>query len=91
METGILTRSDTHCVRSFDEVEAEAFRQLSAQLPPDPHLVENREFFAGKSLAELATEQGVGPIKDIKVFAGGFPEDEDLDELLAELHRLRAS
>jgi hypothetical protein len=33
----------------------------------------------------------VGPVKDIGVFAGGFPEDEDLDELLAELDQLRGS
>jgi len=91
MNAGILTRGDTHCVRPFEDVEAEASRQLSAQLPPHRHLGGNREFFAGKSLAELAREQGVGPIKDIKVFAGGFPEDEDLDELLAELDRLRGS
>ena len=25
-------------------------------------------------------EQGVGPIKDIRVFAGGIPDDEDVDE-----------
>ncbi|MGD0124622.1 MAG: hypothetical protein ABSF46_04630 [Terriglobia bacterium] len=34
-------------------------------------------------------EQGVGPVKDISVFAGGFPENEDIDELLEEIYRLR--
>ena len=51
----------------------------------------NRDFFVGKSLVELAREQGVAPIRDIGVFAGGFPEGEDLDELLAELDKLRRS
>jgi hypothetical protein len=52
-------------------------------------LNKQRDFFAGKSLAELAREQGVGPVRDISVFAGGFPEDEDIDEMLEEIYRLR--
>jgi len=52
-------------------------------------LVRDRSFFEVKTLQELAREQGVGPVKDISVFAGGFPEDEDLDELLEEIYRLR--
>jgi len=44
-------------------------------------LLQDRRFFEPKTLQELAQEQGVGPVKDISVFAGGFPEDEDLDEL----------
>jgi hypothetical protein len=50
----------------------------------------DHQFFAGKSLAELAREQGVGPVKDISVFAGGIPDDEDVDEMIAEIYRLRA-
>jgi hypothetical protein len=49
----------------------------------------DRSFFERKTLQELAREQGVGPVKDISVFAGGFPEDEDIDEMLEEIHRLR--
>jgi hypothetical protein len=49
----------------------------------------NREFFDGKSLAELAREQGVVPITGISVFAGGIPDDEDVDEMLDEIYRLR--
>jgi hypothetical protein len=47
------------------------------------------EFFQGKSLSELAREQGVGPVKDISVFAGVIGEDEDVDEMIKELYRLR--
>ncbi len=52
-------------------------------------LLRDRSFFDGKTLQELAQAQGVGPVKDIAVFAGGFPEDEDIDELLEEIYRLR--
>jgi hypothetical protein len=52
-------------------------------------LLRDRSFFAAKTLQELAREHGVGPVKDISVFAGGFPEDEDIDEMLEEIYRLR--
>jgi hypothetical protein len=52
-------------------------------------LLRDRSFFERKTLQELARDQGVGPVKDISVFAGGFPDDEDLDELLEEIYRLR--
>lgn len=47
------------------------------------------DFLRRKSIAELALEQGVGPVKDIGIFAGGIPEDEDVDQMLAEIYRLR--
>ncbi len=52
-------------------------------------LLGNRSFFEPKTLKELAREQGVRPVKDISVFAGGLPEDEDIDEMLEEIYRLR--
>jgi len=52
-------------------------------------LLGGRSFFEAKTLQELAQAQGVGPVKDISVFAGDFPEDEDIDELLEEIYRLR--
>jgi hypothetical protein len=52
-------------------------------------LLRDRSFFEGKTLQELAQAQGVGPVKDISVFAGGFPEDEDIDEMLEEIYRMR--
>lgn len=93
MNTGIHTRDSapTRWVYPLDSAMAQASRLDDASLPVDRPLLGNRDFFVGKSLSELAREQGVGPIKDIGVFAGGFPEDEDLDELLAELDQLRGS
>jgi hypothetical protein len=68
---------DTPWVQRPDEVEATA--ESDTPLPVARPPLGNRDFFVGKSL------------KDIGVFAGGFPEDEDLDELLAELDQLRGS
>jgi hypothetical protein len=51
-------------------------------------LLGDRSFFEPKTLRELAQEQDVGPVKDISVFAGGFPEDGDTDEMLEEIYRL---
>lgn len=39
----------------------------------------------GKSIDELIAEQGILPVSDISVLAGGIP-DEDLDAFLADLH-----
>lgn len=91
MSTQSLFVGDTPAVRDFDVVRAEALRSLAAPSSVDEHLLGNQDFYAGKSLTELAREQGVGPIKDIGVFAGGIPDDVDVDELLAQLEELRSS
>jgi len=62
-----------------------------AGLSNDFHRLGDSDFFKGKSIAELTREQGVGPIMDIKVLAGGIPDDEDVDELLAQLEEMRGS
>lgn len=46
-------------------------------------------FFASPSLSELASIQKVKPIKDASSLAGGFPQDEDVDEFLAEIYNAR--
>ena len=66
-----------------------ATREADDKLSSGVQLHAKRDFFVGKSLTELAREQGVRPVKDISVFAGGFPEDEDIDEMLEEIYRLR--
>ncbi len=52
-------------------------------------MLRDRSFFQPKALQELAQEQGVRPVKDVSVFAGGIPEDEDIDEMLEEIYRMR--
>jgi hypothetical protein len=79
---------ETGWARTPEEAVAEV-RQLDARLEVNNPLAGNRNFFAGKSLAQLAREQGVGPVEDIGVFAGGIPEDEDVDAMLNEIYRLR--
>jgi hypothetical protein len=69
--------------------EGEATAESDIQSPVARRLLASRDCFVGKPLSQLAREQGVGPIKDIGVFAGGFPDDEDIDEMLEEIYRLR--
>jgi hypothetical protein len=76
--------------RTPEEAIAEV-RQPGTRLDDKMPLAGNRDFFMGKSLAELAREQGVGPVKDIRVFAGGIPDDEDADKLLAQLDEMSGS
>ncbi|MGD1104689.1 MAG: hypothetical protein ABSA59_21810 [Terriglobia bacterium] len=79
---------ETPWARPSEEVIAKG-RTLGGRLPAYTLLLEDSDFFKGKSIAELAREQGVGPVKDIRVFAGVIPADEDVDEMLAEIYRLR--
>jgi hypothetical protein len=88
MGTGALTvYDDVPWVERPDEAEKAA--RLDAPLPVNRPLLRDRTFFERKSLSELAREQGVGPVEDVSVLAGGFPDDEDIDEMLEEIYRLR--
>jgi hypothetical protein len=89
MNTEILTRDTAAWPRPFEDAMAAAFRELDAQSRVEEHLVAKRDFFEPKSIQELAQSQGVGPVKDISVFAGAIPEDEDIDEMLEEIYRSR--
>jgi len=89
MSTEILTRDSARLVRPLGHVMAQPSRLDDASLPVDRLLLWDRSFFEGKSIHELAQSQGVGPVKDISVFAGGIPDDEDVDEMLEEIYRLR--
>jgi hypothetical protein len=90
MNSEFLTIDKTPWAKPFEELIAEA-RQLETRVEVNRPLAGNGDFFVGKSLTELAHEQGVGPVNDISVFAGGIPDDEDVDELLAELEEMRGS
>ena len=68
---------------------SKAQEPVHAWAQPDIDQLRDNDFFKGKSIGELAREQGVGPIKDIRVFAGVIPDDDDVDEMLAEIYRLR--
>ncbi len=80
---------ETRWAIPLEEVTAKALKYLDARLPADQHLLGDGSFFEPMSIQELAQSQGVGPVRDISVFAGGVPEDEDIDEMLEEIYRLR--
>ncbi len=90
MNSELLTRDETPWAKPFEELIA-ATQLPDAGLEVNRLLAGSRDFYTGKSLAELAREQGVGPVKDIRVFAGGIPDDEDPDELLAQLEEMSGS
>lgn len=46
-------------------------------------------FFRGWSLDQLARLQGVDPVRDPAVLAGGWPDDDDVDEALADIYGQR--
>lgn len=47
------------------------------------------EFWDGKSVEELACEQGVGAIGDVGDLAIDWPREESVDELLALMREVR--
>lgn len=54
-------------------------------------LIGAKEFFAGRSLEQLAEAQGVGPMANPKVLAGGWPEEEDIDAFLEDVYSSRGA
>jgi len=55
----------------------------------DPLMVNAGSFFTGWTFAELVRMQAVEPLKDSKALAGGWPEDEDIDDVLQEIYEHR--
>ena len=49
----------------------------------------SEEFFASSSLKELADSQGVPPLKRPRDLAGGWPDEETLDDFLDLTYRNR--
>ncbi len=48
-----------------------------------------RSFWRNKTVAELAKEQGVGPISNIEELAGDWPPDESIDDFLNLIREIR--
>ena len=46
-------------------------------------------FLTSHSFEDLARLQGVQPLEDPNVLAGGFPEDEDINEFLSDIYKHR--
>ena len=69
-----------------DPLEAFHIRAVS---PQDPLSTDAGSFVRGWSLDQLARLQGVDPIRNPAILAGGWPDDDDIDEALAEIYRQR--
>ena len=46
-------------------------------------------FEANPTLDELIKQQGKGPVNDLSVFQGGWPEDEPVEDFVAALREWR--
>jgi hypothetical protein len=57
----------------------------------DRLLVGAKEFFASKSLTDLAKSQGVKPLANPSVLIGGWPADENIDEFLEQTYKERSA
>lgn len=57
--------------------------------PIDPLVMGAAAFLCPRSFEELAELQGVKPLENINVLAGGFPDDENLDEFLDDIYKHR--
>jgi len=88
MSTQFVTLDSATYVRFL---EPEALQDPQTFADTGARRFEDSDFFKGKSITELAREQNVAPIKDIRVLAGGIPDDADVDELVAQLEELRGS
>ncbi|MGA2571686.1 MAG: hypothetical protein ABSF23_14305 [Terracidiphilus sp.] len=52
-------------------------------------LIGAKDFHSGRLLEQLAEAQGVTPLIDPKILAGGWPEGEDVDEFLEDIYSSR--
>ena len=66
-----------------------AFVHINKIDPLDPPATGAGAFLASHSFEDLARLQGVKPLEDINVLAGGFPEDEDINEFLDDIYKHR--
>ena len=57
--------------------------------PLDPPATDAGGFCQGWSLDQLARLDGVDPMRAPAVLAGGWPDDDDVDEALADIYRHR--
>ena len=61
---------------------------IDSIMPLEP-LAFGADFWTGYSFDDLVRLQGVEPLEDVSTLAGGWAEDEDPDEMLAEIYRER--
>lgn len=69
-----------------DRVESIAIEKIGVI---EQLLIGAKDFYIGRSLEQLAEAQGVAPLDNPKILAGGLPEDEDVDQLLEDIYSSR--
>jgi hypothetical protein len=52
-------------------------------------LTGGKDFFAERSIEQVAEDQGVQPLDDLEMFAGGWPADQEVDAFLEEIYSSR--
>ncbi|HYN14892.1 MAG TPA: hypothetical protein VES66_03775 [Terriglobales bacterium] len=62
---------------------------IQSIVPVEQLLVGAEDFFSGHSIEELAQAQGVRPLENPKVLAGGWPQSDNLDDFLEEIYSSR--
>jgi hypothetical protein len=62
---------------------------ITRLIPLDPLALNAGNFLRGWTLEQLVQTQDVGPLTDPKLLAGGWPEDEDVDDVLGEIYQRR--
>jgi hypothetical protein len=63
--------------------------EITRLKPLDPLTVNAGSFFRGWTFEQLAHMQDVEPLRDPKALAGGWPDDEDVDDVLTEIYQHR--
>ncbi len=89
MNAEIRTVYDTPWVTPLDEVTRRKSPHFLVPAAAHRNLAGDSSFYEGRTIGELAQCQGVGAVNDVSVFAGGIPDDEEVDEMLEEIYRLR--
>lgn len=64
--------------------------EISSVTPLDPLTVNAGSFFSGWSFDQLAQMQAIEPLRDFGELAGGWPDDEPVDDILDEIYQRRA-
>ena len=76
-------------MQSLPVVELETFH-IETTTPVEAIQLGTPDFEPGKSLEGLIRDQGVKPLKTIRDLEGGMPDDDSVDELIAEIYATRS-
>ena len=69
-----------------DKVDAIAIEKIGIV---EQLMIGAKDFTTGRSLEQLAEAQGVAPLDNPEVLAGGWPDGEDVDEFLEDIYSSR--